>query len=186
MSDTDFASHFATASDPAILAELQSMSRVYSLSAQDLFFKYEAFLLSRPSGLRAKMSTFTLDVARDLRKEIQREVQAKQVATTPATDKAAGVRKKAGAASGTLAGDFGGFLDNLSTPRRPVPSRLSNTGNNVNLPSPSFSTPSRTPTAPGASASAYRPNTKLAPSTTPVGRGAAPTSPVSGGESPMT
>lgn len=185
MSEAELTSLFKTASDPAIMAELQSMSRVYNLTPQDLWFKYEAFLLSRPSGLRAKLSIFTLDVARDLRKEIQREVQTKHVASTP-TEKVAGVRKKAGGASGPLANDFGGFLDNLTTPRRPsVPSRLSNAGNNVNLPSPSFSTPSRTPTGPGPSASAYRPSTKLAPSVTPLGRSAAPTSPVSGGESPV-
>lgn len=184
MSDAELTSLFKTAaSDPAILAELQSMSRIYALSPQDLYFKYEAFLLSRPSGLRAKLSNFTLDVARDLRKEIQRETQAKQVASTPG-EKVASVRKK-GAGSAALASDLGGFLDNLTTPRRPsVPSRLSNAGNNANLPSPAHSTPSRTPTGPTATASAYRPSTKLAPVTTPIGRSGAPTSPVSGGESP--
>jgi len=40
-----------------------------------LFYKYEAFLLSRPSGLRAKLSILTLDTIRELRKEIQREQQ---------------------------------------------------------------------------------------------------------------
>lgn len=81
------------------------MLRTYGLSAQDLFFKYEAFLLSRPSGLRAKLSTFTLDVARELRKEIQRETQSKAAAAAASTpgDKALGVRKKAGVA------DLGGL-----------------------------------------------------------------------------
>lgn len=169
MSDDELRAAFPAASDPAILAELRSMAQVYSLSAQDLFYKHEAFLLSRPSGLRAKLSTFTLDVARELRKEIQREGGAKRVAATP--DKV-GVRKR------PLSSDIGGFLDNL-TPQRSRPGqRLSNAGNLVNLPSPNHATPSRTPAA-ASTSSAYRP-TKLG--VTP-GR-AAPTSPVSGGESP--
>ncbi|BEI86263.1 hypothetical protein CcaverHIS002_0605500 [Cutaneotrichosporon cavernicola] len=170
MSDDDLRSAFPAASDPTILAELRSMAQIYSLSAQDLFYKHEAFLLSRPSGLRAKLSTFTLDVARELRKEIQREFSAKRVAATP--DKV-GVRKR------PISSDIGGFLDNL-TPQRPGRQRLSNAGNLVNIPSPhnAYATPSRTPTA-AANSSAYRP-TKLG--VTP-GR-AAPTSPISGGETP--
>lgn len=74
-----------------------SILRVFGLSAQDLWFKYEAFLLSRPAGLRAKLSKFNLDVARELRKEIQRESQAKAAAAqaTPVAEKSAGVRRKA-------------------------------------------------------------------------------------------
>jgi DNA polymerase alpha subunit B len=37
--------------------------------------------MSRPSGLRQKLSTLTLDTVRELKKEIQREHQAKAVAT---------------------------------------------------------------------------------------------------------
>jgi len=160
---------------------------VYNLSPQDLFFKYEAFLLSRPSGLRAKLSTFTLDVARELRKEIQRENQAKSLsnaATTPmGSEKVAGVRKKPGSA----AADLGGFLDHLTTPvRKPkqAPTRLSNAGNNVNIQSPSaMLTPSRTPgnnaTPTGPTASSYRPGaagpSRAAPTAvTPIGKSAGP------------
>lgn len=177
-----------------------SMVRVYNLTPQDLYFKYEAFLMSRPSGLRAKLSKFTLDVARELRKDVQRQNQTKALAaqSTP-NEKHAAVRKKAGATNGGM-GDLSGFLDNLATPvRKPkangatphTGSRLSNTGNNVNLPSPSFATPSRTPTGPTASASAYRPGAPAGPSRlappdgTPLGKsGGAPSSPVSGSESP--
>lgn len=81
------------------------MLRMYSLSAQDLFFKYEAFLMSRPSGLRQKLSKFTLDVARELRKEVQRESQSKALAAaTPSETKVAGVRRKNGAVA-----DLGGL-----------------------------------------------------------------------------
>lgn len=82
------------------------MLRTYSLSAQDLFFKYEAFLMSRPSGLRQKLSKFTLDVARELRKEIQRESQSKASKAAAATNdtKVAGVRRKNAAVA-----DLGGL-----------------------------------------------------------------------------
>lgn len=82
------------------------MLRMYSLSAQDLFFKYEAFLMSRPSGLRQKLSKFNLDVARELRKEIQRESQSKALAssTNSADTKVAGVRRKNAAVA-----DLGGL-----------------------------------------------------------------------------
>lgn len=56
-----------------------SMLRLYNLDPSALFFKYEAFVMSRPSGLRAKLSVLTLDTARELKKEIQREHQAKAV-----------------------------------------------------------------------------------------------------------
>ncbi|ORY32273.1 DNA polymerase alpha subunit B N-terminal-domain-containing protein [Naematelia encephala] len=214
----ELSDHFHDAVDghPEIMAECLSILRSYNMSPSDLYFKYEAFLLSRPSGLRAKLSTLTLETARELRKEIQREQQAKAVASAASatggehTPKAnIGMRKGKGNIS-----DLGGFLDGLSTPSRPskprapgtVPSRLSNTSNNANLPSSpatsaftpshtSFATPSR-PSPAGASYSSYRPvPSKLAPPstdrhlTTPVGKGGehlAPSSPVSGEESPAT
>jgi len=58
-----------------------SILRIYNIDPSALFFKYEAFVMSRPSGLRAKLSTLTLDTVRELKKEIQREHQAKAVAT---------------------------------------------------------------------------------------------------------
>lgn len=82
------------------------MLRLYNLTANDLFFKHEAFLLSRPSGLRQKMSVLTVDVAKELRREIQREHQARVVASSASevTPKASvGVRKGKGAA------DIGGL-----------------------------------------------------------------------------
>ena len=61
--------------------ELEGLSilRLYNLSPSSLFYKYEAFLLSQPSGLRAKLSVLTLDTIRELKKEIQREQQAHSV-----------------------------------------------------------------------------------------------------------
>ena len=149
--------------------------------------------MSRPSGLRAKLSTLTIDTVRELRKEIQREHQAKAVASSAAdaTPKAngSGIRKGKGV------GDIGGFLDSLTTPSRSnkgtPTSRLSNTSNNANLPSPSgsfastpggFATPSK-PSSLGPSGSSYRPGpSKLAPPNVTPG-GHSPSSPVSGNES---
>ncbi|WOO78183.1 DNA polymerase alpha subunit B [Vanrija pseudolonga] len=166
-----------------------SILRVFGLSAQDLWFKYEAFLLSRPAGLRAKLSKFNIDVARELRKEIQRESQAKAAAAqaTPIAEKSAGVRRKA------ASGMDGLPFDLHSTPVRPktsATSRLSNVGTNANLPSPGgFATPSRSLLIPNPTTSSYRagagPSRLTAPAVTPVGKsGSAPSSPVSGGEGP--
>lgn len=176
-----------------------SMCRVYNLSPEDLFFKYEAFLMTRPSGLRAKMSTFTLDVARELRKEVQRENQSKALnVNTAPRENVASVRKKPRTSTG--GNDLGSFLDGLTTPvRKPKPAtnRLSNTGNNANiLPSPTMATPSRgTPSSNGATpmgptASSYRPSAPgpsrmPPPAVTPIGKsGGEPSSPIVGTDSP--
>jgi DNA polymerase alpha subunit B len=60
-----------------------SILRLYNLTPSTLYYKYEAFLLSRPSGLRAKLAVLTLDTVRELRKEIQREQQTKAVISGP-------------------------------------------------------------------------------------------------------
>lgn len=60
--------------------------RLYNLAASDLFFKYEAFVMSRPSGLRAKLSTITINSVKELRTELQRSQQAKAVASMGATN----------------------------------------------------------------------------------------------------
>lgn len=96
----------AVTDHPDVMAECLSIIRIYNISPTDLYFKYEAFLLSRPSGLRAKLSTLTLESVRELRREIQREHQAKAVASSASevTPKATvGMRKGKGAA------DLGGL-----------------------------------------------------------------------------
>lgn len=60
--------------------------RLYNLTASDLFFKYEAFVMSRPSGLRAKLSTITINSVKELRTELQRSQQAKAVANMGAAN----------------------------------------------------------------------------------------------------
>ena len=88
--------HSAVTDHPEVMAECLSICQIYNISPTDLFFKYEAFLLSRPSGLRAKLSTMTIESAKELRREIQREHQARAVASSASemTPKAnVGVRK---------------------------------------------------------------------------------------------
>lgn len=87
--------------------------RLYNLDPSALFYKYEAFVMSRPSGLRAKLSTMTLDTARELKKEIQREHQAKAIAASShqsETPKSSGVGMRKG--KGNMA-DLGGLYVSL-------------------------------------------------------------------------
>nr|XP_019049362.1 hypothetical protein I302_03148 [Kwoniella bestiolae CBS 10118]OCF28292.1 hypothetical protein I302_03148 [Kwoniella bestiolae CBS 10118] len=128
--------HQAVLEHPDVMVECLSILRLYNLAPADLFFKYEAFLMSRPSGLRAKLGNLSLDTLRELRSEIQREQQAIAVAAmaggtgaTPGrsndqpSKQAVGMRK----GKGNMA-DIGGFLEGLSTPSRPTKSRTTNSG----------------------------------------------------------
>ncbi|KAE8542848.1 hypothetical protein D1P53_000911 [Cryptococcus gattii VGV] len=109
---------------PDVMAECLSLMRLYNLTASDLFFKYEAFVMSRPSGLRAKLSTITIDSVKELRTELQRSQQAKSVASMATASgpgmngsekkKAVGVKKAKGLS------DLEGLLGNLTTPNRPT------------------------------------------------------------------
>ncbi|OCF55338.1 DNA polymerase alpha subunit B [Kwoniella mangroviensis CBS 10435] len=206
--------HQAVLDHPDVMAECLSILRMYNLTPADLFFKYEAFLMSRPSGLRAKLSSLSLETLRELRSEIQREQQAKAVAamaglpsaasgiqSDQSTKSAVGVRK----GKGNMA-DIGGFLEGLSTPSRPAKPRASystirsSTHPNNESPAGSTFSPSlkgtvatpfqATPAAPAASS--YRPEASR-PSNgglleTPLGRGgnglSVPSSPTSPAGSP--
>jgi DNA polymerase alpha subunit B len=84
------------------------MLRSFALDPSTLFYKYEAFVMSRPSGLREKLATLTLSSARELRRELQREQATKAVtanATPGDTPKAGGV----GVRKGRNMGDLGGL-----------------------------------------------------------------------------
>nr|XP_031860917.1 uncharacterized protein CI109_003644 [Kwoniella shandongensis]KAA5527989.1 hypothetical protein CI109_003644 [Kwoniella shandongensis] len=185
--------HAAVTEHSDVMAECLSVIRLYNLSPADLFYKYEAFLMSRPSGLRAKLATLTLDTIRELKKEIQREQQAKAVASfAPTTDQpqksSVGVRKGKGNMS-----DIGGFLEGLSTPSRPTKPRPSSRPSPAGTLFKPTDTPQRSSPV-GSSSSSYRPSTsKLSTSTfleTPVGKGSdnlsAPSSPISPAGSPTS
>ncbi|WVQ82653.1 hypothetical protein IAT38_004785 [Cryptococcus sp. DSM 104549] len=174
----------AVADHPDVMAECLSILRLFNLTPDDLHFKHEAFVMSRPSGLRAKLETFNLSTVRALRNELQREQQAKAVASaggaagggsgggagvkaTPQRGAAVSVKKRGGGL-----GDMLG----LSTPTRPASKPASSlagrTGPSPHGVSPAGSsgsphmnmaTPQRASPLP-ATASSYRPvSSNLAP-----------------------
>ncbi|KIR70914.1 DNA polymerase alpha subunit B [Cryptococcus deuterogattii CA1014] len=190
----------AVMDNPDVMAECQSLMRLYNLTASDLFFKYEAFVMSRPSGLRAKLSTITIDSVKELRTELQRSQQAKAVASMATASgpgmnesekkKAVGVKKAKGLS------DLEGLLGHLTTPNRPTKPQPSASS----AISPSFASPASTTKATPLTtpqrhsplpptASSYRPNpSKLSSSSnvfldTPMDKGAngllVPSSPLS-------
>ncbi|ODN77905.1 hypothetical protein L202_05011 [Cryptococcus amylolentus CBS 6039] len=113
---------------PDVMAECLSLLRSYNLSPADLYFKYEAFVMSRPSGLRARLSDLSIDTVRELRLELQRAQQASAVASMgasgasglPASEKktAVGVKKTKGKKA-----DLEGLLGGFATPSRPKPTK---------------------------------------------------------------
>lgn len=78
-----------------------ALLRLYNLTASDLFYKYEAFVLSRPSGVRAKLNTISIGSVKELRQQIQRDQMAQHIAAQGASadtsNPAASVRKAKGA-----------------------------------------------------------------------------------------
>ncbi len=89
--------HEAVTDHPDVMAECISILRIYNLAPSSLYYKYEAFLMSRPSGLRQRLSILSLETVRELRKEIQREQQLKAVTGGVETPKAAlGMKKGKG------------------------------------------------------------------------------------------
>ncbi|WWC66502.1 uncharacterized protein I206_100404 [Kwoniella pini CBS 10737] len=193
---------------PDVMAECLSVLRLYNLTPADLFFKYEAFLMSRPSGLRAKLSHLSLSTLRELRTEIQREQQAKAVAGMASTSNSFAAEQSNRSAVGVRKAknninDIGGFLEGLSTPARPARSRapgihstngaLNGSPTGSSFSPSSTSTPQRTtPAAPPVSS--YRPGpSKLSTASlleTPIGKGAntlsVPSSPISPAGSPTS
>ncbi|OXM76137.1 DNA polymerase alpha subunit B [Cryptococcus neoformans Bt63] len=188
---------------PDVMAECLSLMRLYNLAASDLFFKYEAFVMSRPSGLRAKLSTITIDSVKELRTELQRSQQAKAVASMGATNTPGlnGSEKKAavGVKKAKGLGDLEGLLGNLTTPKRPTkprpsassaisPSHFASPASTAKATPSHLATPQRQSPLP-PTASSYRPNpSKLSSSSnvfldTPMDKGGngllVPSSPLS-------
>jgi DNA polymerase alpha subunit B len=78
-----------------VLTEAQSICRMYGISAEELFWKWEAFVLASTS-VRANASSaankqkaapvFNLENARELRKEIQMTIKVPTVKQEPGTN----------------------------------------------------------------------------------------------------
>ncbi|KAI9635169.1 DNA polymerase alpha subunit B N-terminal-domain-containing protein [Dioszegia hungarica] len=176
--------HSAVEDHEDVMAECLAMLRLYNLTPADLFFKYEAFLMSRPSGLRAKMSVLTLPVARQLRTEVAREQQAQAVSSSTSAMSGVAV-PRGGEVKGSVGvkrgrnghGDLGGLLSSLSGVASPSPSAARN-GSPMLPKSAQFDTSFATPSRPtnggpsGPSASQYRPslNTSASSLQTPLAR----------------
>ena len=85
-------SHFSptTPLPPDVLAELQSTTRLHSLSAEDLFYKWESYCIR----LETEASTVTLQAVRSFKQGIQDELEKshargaeRRVAATPRVKK---------------------------------------------------------------------------------------------------
>ena len=57
--------------DETVIAECLSMLRLYSISAEDLFYKWEAYCLD----MDIKQTSITLDLARNLKANIQEKLE---------------------------------------------------------------------------------------------------------------
>ncbi|KAK8242083.1 DNA polymerase alpha 70 kDa subunit [Phyllosticta capitalensis] len=93
---------------PDVLGELQSLLRLYSISPQELFYKWESYSIKMGPD-----TSLTLKTARDFKKDIQdaleRENRAK-AAHAKADKKTAGPAPRAGANTADV---FGGMLEGL-------------------------------------------------------------------------
>jgi DNA polymerase alpha subunit B len=67
-----------------------SLLRIYSLTAETLYYKYEAFVLARPSGLRVKMETLSMESLKEFREQIKRDQTAAHIAAQGAAASADG------------------------------------------------------------------------------------------------
>ncbi|WVO16943.1 hypothetical protein L204_104629 [Cryptococcus depauperatus] len=165
---------------PDVMTECLSLLRLYHLNAHDLYYKYEAFVMSRPSGLRSKLSTMTIDSVKDFRTDLQRQQQTKTIASMGgATDRisslsndpkvAVGVKKVKGNL-GDLEGLLGGFatpVRHVKTPNAPSSATVydSSGDNRLTISGVNSTTPHRESPIPPTSSS-YRPGpSQLASST---------------------
>lgn len=72
--EEDLKAHFAPANDqlqPEILSELESMLRLYSISPQELFFKWESYSIKMGSD----DTKLDLKTSRDFKKDIQESLE---------------------------------------------------------------------------------------------------------------
>lgn len=94
---------------PDVLGELQSLLRLYSISPQELFYKWESYSIKMGPD-----TSLTLKTARDFKKDIQdaleRENRAK-AAHAKADKKTAGPAPRAGANTADV---FGGMYEERS------------------------------------------------------------------------
>lgn len=100
--------------EPDMLAELQSIMRLYSLSAQDLFFKWESYCIKLDMD-EMKLSVETLrNLKRDIQDALERESRTQHAHVK--TEKRAGATPRATGKGNVNAGDVFGILEGMTTP----------------------------------------------------------------------
>ncbi|KAK9774177.1 putative DNA polymerase alpha subunit B N-terminal-domain-containing protein [Seiridium cardinale] len=101
--------------EPDMLAELQSIMRMHSLSAQDLFFKWESYCIKLDMD-EMKLSVDTLrNLKRDIQDALERENRS-QHAHVVKTEKRAGATPRTAAKGNVGSGDVFGILEGMTTP----------------------------------------------------------------------
>ncbi|ETS80286.1 hypothetical protein PFICI_07815 [Pestalotiopsis fici W106-1] len=100
--------------EPDMLAELQSIMRLYSLSVQDLFFKWESYCIKLEMD-ELKLSVDTLrNLKRDIQDSLERESRTQHAHVK--TEKRAGATPRAAGKGNVNAGDVFGILEGMTTP----------------------------------------------------------------------
>lgn len=93
--------------EPDMLAELQSIMRLYSLSVQDLFFKWESYCIKLEMD-ELKLSVETLrNLKRDIQDSLERESRTQHAQVK--TEKRAGATPRAAGKGNVNSGDVFGM-----------------------------------------------------------------------------
>ncbi|KAH8201781.1 hypothetical protein TruAng_004045 [Truncatella angustata] len=101
--------------EPDMLAELQSIMRMHSLSVQDLFFKWESYCIKMDMN-EMKLSVDTLrNLKRDIQDSLEREARNQQ-AHVVKTEKRAGATPRISGKGHVGGGDVFGILEGMTTP----------------------------------------------------------------------
>lgn len=107
--EADLQAHFGNQCQPEALAEAASICRVYEISAEDLYYKWEAFLL----GFPGHQLDFSVDNLRDFRKDIQASLKQPAAAVKQEPGLSSGLGTPAGT-GGALRKQLGrGNIDNM-------------------------------------------------------------------------
>ncbi|PHH86037.1 hypothetical protein CDD83_10839 [Cordyceps sp. RAO-2017] len=111
MADAELASRFSPdkALEPDVEAELRSMMRLYDLSAEDLFFKWESHCIR----MERDVAAMSLAEVRALKRGIQDELEERRRREAAHAHAATGRRRVGVPTPGKAAADVFGMLDGL-------------------------------------------------------------------------
>ncbi|KAH9828173.1 DNA polymerase alpha subunit B-like [Teratosphaeria destructans] len=165
---------FGTHLPPEVATELQHIQRLLDVGAQELFFKWESYVIKMGVDTTRLDAKTLHDFKKDLQDALERESRAKTRAhhglPSAAKKSAATPRARAGAGAGGGAGGGGGdvlgMLDGIvsATPARTTPSALAKR----KAPDVDFTTPLQTKSAKSALNSSPSSHTPTRPNQLPV------------------